>query len=301
MKISTQFGVFTKKYGPEVSLKMLGDAGFESCDYSLTANAIPWETEPLTDRNTPEFNAYFENILSIARKNNVEIGMTHAPYCMVFRSVKEEYELNLDQTIRAVYATKLLECPYIVVHPVLHPDFNNGQEPERAFLANIDYFTALVPALKETGVVACVENLYWGERKDPKTPNSCTTPEQLIKIIDTLNEMHGPYFAACLDTGHATISGEDAIDFVQKLGDRLRTLHINDNYGVIDNHVVPGKGVIDWAEFMKVFKASGYKGTFNFEPDGYHDDFNRKLYSVETITQSLKTIYLIGKDLLAME
>ncbi len=301
MKISTQFGVYTKKFGPEVSLKMLGDAGFESCDYSLTAYAIPWEEAPLKDRSTPEFKAYFENVAAIAKKNNVEIGMTHAPYCMVFRSVKEEYELNLDQTIRAIYATKILNCPYIVAHPVLHPDFNNGQEPERAFQANIDYFTALVPALKETGVIVCIENLYWGERKDPKTPNSVTTAEQMIKLIDTLNEMHGPYFAACLDTGHATISGENAIEMIKALGHRTRTLHINDNFGVIDNHVVPGRGVIDWVEFMKALKEVGYQDTFNFEPDGYHDDFNRKLYSVDVITQSLKTVYLIGRDLLAIE
>ena len=189
MKVSTQFGVYTKKFRPEVSLKMLGDAGFESCDYSLTDRAINWSQPALADANSAEFKAYFENIASIAKKNNVEIGMTHAPYCMVFRSVKEEYEETLQQTIKAIYGTKVLNCPYIVAHPVLHPDFNNGQEPERALQANIDYFSALVPALKETGVVVCIENLYWGERKDPKTPNSCTSPEQLIRIIDTLNAM----------------------------------------------------------------------------------------------------------------
>ena len=300
MKISTQFGAYTMRFGPEVSLKILADAGFESCDYSLTQNAIKWDEPSLTDPTSPEFKAYFENIANIAKENKIEIGMTHAPYCMVFRSNHEEYALNLERTIRAIYATKLLECPYIVAHPVLHPDFNNGQNPERALQANIDYFKCLVPALKETGVVVCIENLYWGERKDPKIPNSCTTPEQLIKIIDTLNETYGPCFAACLDTGHATISGQDSIEFVEKLGDRLRVLHIQDNYGVLDNHVVPGKGVINWTAFMKTFKASGYQGTFNFEVDGYLDDFDRPWYNIEVITQSMKTLYLIGKTMLDM-
>jgi len=300
MKISTQFGAYKKRFGHEVSIKMLADAGFESCDFSLTDNMYNWNDHQLADEKSPEFKTFFENILNIAKKNNIEIGMTHAPYCMVFRSNREEYEQTQQHTIRAIYATKILESPYIVVHPVLHPDFNNGQNPERAFQANIDYFKGLVPALKETGVVACIENLYWGERKDPKTPNSCTTPAQLIKIIDTLNEMYGPHFAACLDTGHATISGEDAIDFVQKLGDRLRVLHIQDNFGVLDNHVVPGRGVIDWPAFMEVFLASGYQGTFNFEVDGYLDDFNKKWFDTDVITQSLKTLYQIGKALLNM-
>ena len=301
MKVSTQFGVYTKKFGPEVSLKMLSDAGFESCDYSLTDRAINWSQPALADANSDEFKAYFENIANIAKKNNVEIGMTHAPYCMVFRSVKEEYEETQQQTIKAIYGTKILNCPYIVVHPVLHPDFNNGQEPERALQANIDYFKGLVPALKETGVVACIENLYWGERPEPKTPNSVTTAAQMIKLIDTLNEMYGPHFAACLDTGHATISGENPIEMIKELGHRTHTLHINDNFGVIDNHVVPGRGVIDWPAFMKALKEVGYQDTFNFEPDGYNADFNKSIYSVDTITQSLKTLYLIGCDLLTIE
>lgn len=301
MKFSTQFGVLTRRFGPEVSLKILADAGFESCDYSLTDKSANWNDVRLGDATSPEFKAYFENIANIAKKYNIEIGMTHAPYCMVFSSSHEEYAQTQEHTIRAIYATKLLNCPYIVVHPVMHPDFNNGKNPERALQANLDYFKGLVPALKETGVIACIENLYWGKRTDPKTPNSCTTPEQLIKIIDTLNELYGPHFAACLDTGHATISGENAIEFVEKLGKRLRTLHIQDNFGVLDNHVVPGRGVIDWKAFMKTFRESGYEGTFNFEVDGYLDDFNREWFGVDVITQSLKTLYLIGKTMENME
>lgn len=88
---------------------------------------------------------------------------------------------------------------------------------------------------------------------------------------------------------------------MEKLGDRLRVLHIQDNFGVLDNHVVPGRGVIDWPAFMKVFRESGYQGTFNFEVDGYLDDFNREWFGPDVITQSLKALYLIGKTMLNMK
>jgi hypothetical protein len=52
---------------------------------------------------------------------------------------------------------------------------------------------------------------------------------------------------------------------------------------------------------MKTFRASGYEGTFNFEVDGYLDDFNREWFGVDVITQSLKTLYSIGKTMLNME
>lgn len=89
MKISVQFGALTKRFGPEVSFKMLADAGFESCDYSLTDNMFDWETPDLTDVTAPNFREHFENIANIAKENHIEIGMTHAPYCMVFRSDHE--------------------------------------------------------------------------------------------------------------------------------------------------------------------------------------------------------------------
>jgi hypothetical protein len=47
MKISAQFGALTKRFGPDVSLKMLVDAGFESCDYSLTGRSVNWEDSGL--------------------------------------------------------------------------------------------------------------------------------------------------------------------------------------------------------------------------------------------------------------
>lgn len=300
MKIATQFGKLTKDYGIEGSIRILAKAGFEAMDYSLTGNMIPWEEGFFTDVNAPEFRAYFQNIAQIAEKYGIEICMTHAAYCPTFVDDPAEYAKVQQQTIRGIYATGIMNCPYIVAHPVLHPDFNNGQNKERALQTNLDYFSAFVPALKENNVVMCIENLYWGYRPEPKIPNSCTSAEQMVELIDTLNAMHGDCFAACLDSGHAVISGQDPIHMLRVLGDRLRVLHIHDNYGKLDNHILPGKGVIDWKQFMKTLKEVGYQGHFNFEADQHWYDIAQTLYTEDVVVQGAKFKYDIGRMLLDM-
>ena len=297
MKLSAQHGAIAKKYGLEGSLKILADAGFEAVDFSITGNVLSWDEGFLTDASNPEFAEYFKNIGKIASDNNIEVCMTHAPYCPPFCADPKAYAAVQQQTIRAVYATGYMGSPYIVVHPVLHPDFNNGQNKERCMKTNVDYFSAIVPALKDTGVIMCIENLYWGERKDPKIPNACTTANQLAELIDTLNDMHGQHFAACLDTGHAIISGQNINEMLQVLADRTCTLHIHDNHGILDEHMAPGTGIIDWKGVVRTLNAIDYKGCFNFETDAYWDDFRKDFFGRSVMEDAAKLLYTMGRSM----
>lgn len=301
LKISSQHSTIGFRYGIEGTLKILAEAGFEAVDLSITGRVIPWDEGCFTDVSNPEFREFFENIHKCAEENNIEICMTHAPYCAPFIADPEAYAKVQQQTIRAVYATKLVGSPYIVSHPVLHPDFNNGQNRERGLQTNVDYFSAIVPALKETGVVMCIENLYWGLRTEPKTPNICTKAEDLAELIDTLNEMHGPYFAACLDVGHAVISGEDPCYMLKVLGPRTKVLHIHDNMGILDNHTVPGEGIVDWEAWVRTLKEVGYCGCFNFETDAHWESLLKDYFSRQVAVNKAKLLYEIGRSLQMIE
>jgi len=300
MKIATQTGVIDRAYGAAVTIKMIADAGFEAMDYSLTGKAIPWNEGIFTDPFGAEFIAYFKSAAKAVTDHGIEICQTHAPYCRPFCCDPDAYTKVLQQTIRAVYATAYMNCPYIVVHPILHPDFNNGQNREQGILANLKYFNALAPALKDTGVIMCIENLYWGELNKPKIANACSDAEQLGEVIDTLKQMHGPYFAACLDTGHAVISGNDPSQMLRALGNRVCTLHLHDTYGIFDDHLLPGKGVINWQEFMQTLTEIGYKGTFNFEVDTYLEDFAKDIYNKAVMEDAIKLLYTVGRSMLKM-
>jgi sugar phosphate isomerase/epimerase len=69
---------------------------------------------------------------------------------------------------------------------------------------------------------------------------------------------------ACLDVNHANLR-ENPADTVRWLGHRLLTLHISDNDGVDERHWMPGRGVINWLEFLGALEDSAYSGTLVYE------------------------------------
>lgn len=69
---------------------------------------------------------------------------------------------------------------------------------------------------------------------------------------------------ACWDTGHGWITGQ-APHTAARLGARLVTLHVHDNTGERDLHLVPMEGTAPWEGFVPVLRAAGYDGPLMFE------------------------------------
>jgi sugar phosphate isomerase/epimerase len=73
----------------------------------------------------------------------------------------------------------------------------------------------------------------------------------------------------CLDTGHANLAGVEIPTFVLTAGSRLKALHVSDNLGQVDDHILPyGKGTIKWEPVVPTLKAIRYGGVFNMELPG---------------------------------
>lgn len=73
-------------------------------------------------------------------------------------------------------------------------------------------------------------------------------PGELLALLDALND---PRLGACLDVGHAhAFSPLTVIDWIQALGDRLRYVHLNDNWGEKDAHLPLGHGGLPMREIL---------------------------------------------------
>jgi len=222
----------------------------------------------------------------------------HAPYAKVTISDPAFYAQLQQQTIRSIYASGYMECPNIVAHPVLHIDFCDGKNKELARQTTLDYFSGLVPALRETGVTMCIENLFFYINEEKRwAPNYCSDAEDLCDVIDTLNGIHGPHFAACLDTGHAVVAKQDPAEMLRILGKRTKVLHIQDNLGVRDEHLIPTEGKIDWKRVATALGQIGYTGTFNFEVTNPFGALRNDTFSRETFRCACKYLYLVGRSL----
>lgn len=80
---------------------------------------------------------------------------------------------------------------------------------------------------------------------------------------ETLNLVHQlgcENLGVLLDNGHAQIVGESADEAVRALGDRLYHVHVDDNNGLRDQHLVPGEGAFSFPPFIQALRSVGYTG-----------------------------------------
>lgn len=69
----------------------------------------------------------------------------------------------------------------------------------------------------------------------------------------------------CLDTGHANISQDGALSLLEDYPDKLFALHLHDNDGQSDQHLLPGQGSFPWPSFMDLLAQTGYPGALMLE------------------------------------
>jgi len=83
-----------------------------------------------------------------------------------------------------------------------------------------------------------------------------TAVAELLGLIDAL----GDHVGLCLDTGHNHATGASVADEALRAADKLFNVHIQDNHGVPnqDEHLLPGRGTIDWEAFLGALDRMGF-------------------------------------------
>lgn len=123
----------------------------------------------------------------------------------------------------------------------------------------------LVEHIKDTDLVICLENLV--------SKPMVRTVDGILELIEACGG--GEHLGICLDIGHlhrANFHGlttQTSREFVAKAGDKLKALHIQDNHGENDDHLLPfTANGLKWKMLMQALEASGYDRLFNMELPG---------------------------------
>jgi len=136
-----------------------------------------------------------------------------------------------------------------------------GWEEKRIFARRVEAVRRVAEYARGGPTVICLENLCPG--------SGITEAAELIRIADATGADN---VGLCLDTGHANMSGVDSASFIRQAGSKLQALHIADNLGSNDDHMLPyGRGTVKWADVMKALREIAYHGLFNFEVPGESD------------------------------
>jgi sugar phosphate isomerase/epimerase len=129
---------------------------------------------------------------------------------------------------------------------VVHPPVRWQREYAAEFVEGIARLE------EQTGLAFAVENMY------PWRATSRRTMDVYQPHWDPSRET---YANTTIDLSHAATAHSDPLEMAQRLGDRLRHVHMTDGSGSAkDEHLVPGRGSQPCGEFLEQLAEAGFEG-----------------------------------------
>ena len=100
---------------------------------------------------------------------------------------------------------------------------------------------------------------------EPLTVYESNVLTSLRDLERALDHVRSPYLAGMCDLAVPFTTGEPAAEYVRRLGDRFGYLHIIDNDGVSDSHILPGEGSMPLEGILREIRRAGYDGCATIE------------------------------------
>jgi sugar phosphate isomerase/epimerase len=94
--------------------------------------------------------------------------------------------------------------------------------------------------------------------------------EEYLEFVDRINSRR---VGLNLDIGHAFCVGEEPAEWIGRMAEHTRHYHVEDIAASrVHEHLVPGRGAIDFAATLSAIQQSGYDGWVTVELYPYIDD-----------------------------
>ena len=236
-KISMTTSQFMKWGNEPDAFAQMAGFGFTACDYSPLDN-IHGDIYKL-ERN--EWAQLFVDVKKNAAKAGVQIYQAHGPWVWpkTGNDTEEGRALWMQRMLDCLDACERMECPNLVVHPIMPFGAVSTTDEEAYLRINREFWEKLLPEAEKHGVNVLLENMPFLEQSLSRT----------AAMVPFVESFHSKYFSMCFDTGHSLVFGEKLDESVRTCGQLLKAFHVHDNGGDCDSHLVPGFGVGDWDAF----------------------------------------------------
>ena len=192
---------------------------------------------------------------SLATKYDLDICNAHLPF----------YECNdlwLDSSVGDQYSDiickQIAECgefkiPTVVMH------LTRGLTPQIYNKVGLERLKKIVDVAEKCNVNLALENL------------------RLVEYIDFIfRNINSPKLGFCFDSGHNNVF-TPGIDVLSKYKQHIFALHLNDNMGDTDIHMLPFDGTTNWDKIIKTLKEIQYNGVISLE---VQQDRHEKYYGL---------------------
>jgi len=190
----------------------------------------------------------------------------HAPFGVV-----EDLNLPLENLRPAMLMRQKLALEIIADFGVDSITCHVGDTPADFEAYSLDYLhdcilrslDELLPVAERLGITIAIENIWF----------ATSPPEKLLAIIGHFDSAN---LGLCYDAGHANLMAKDSgvekahpVDawkrfgpvpydprILEKMLPAVTTCHLHDNNGVHDEHLLPGRGTIDWPRIIGLLQTA---------------------------------------------
>lgn len=216
---------------------------------------------------------------------NISVKAVHMPVNGVDISHLEEYDRikSIREVEKTVLTAYKLGAEMVIVHP--GGICNNLAVRKKKLEQCLHSLKEIVKFCEQWNIKLALENT---------PPGSLGDDWEEIRVI--LDKISSNYLGICLDTGHYLLYqhcfiGEE-FDLEKKPIDWQKNLlhvHIHDNDGKRDLHLLPGEGCYPWATLVTHLKKIKYHGSLIVEPQEQRQ-LPLFLGKVKQVFEKLKTI-----------
>ena len=260
-------------------LEYVGRLGLTSIeiDFSIQGTDTPYAPLPHAWEESPVWSEVRRRLAHFA------LPGAHLPYVGVdaLSDDPDMVEMTLRSYRSSIARAGELGCRYAVIHAVA----NRPASQRRQLLPRwVDHIGEMAECARQAGLILCLENAGY--------TFFLADTVQVIRAVDS------PWLRMTLDTGHAMIRRhsvfgepicayepyESMDEFIRKEHDVLFTLHIHDNFGLADDHLVIGAGTGN-LNYLRTLHEMGFDGAWTFEHN-IDDDWD----SVELATHRLRAL-----------
>ena len=253
MRIGISDDAYITRYGLKEGAKKMLSHGFDCIDYqplSRTVGSVMTLPEG-------EFERFLRKTAEEYAAEGLTVWQAHGPwdYPAVYDKSRELREKRFGHMEKAVRGAAYIGTKYIAIHNIM-PLGDRDTDPQLTWDVNVDFFGRLAAVAKEYNVVICLENMPFGGQIFAR-------PAETLKLVKALDSEN---VRMCLDTGHAAVFGISPAEAMREIGtDYIKILHVHDNDGKHDFHWNPYTGWIDWDDFSKSLRDTGFDGCVNLE------------------------------------
>ncbi len=226
-------------YGLDISDESFSDfkeSGMTLLEYSAGK-------EPYTDPR---------DVAKLANKYGLTLWSCHLPFrpyergdaSSTLREVREAAFARFSEEIKKAAAAGIDK---IIFHPGT-PFPDESERPERLKYAT-DFANELCELAHREGAVVAVEDM----------PHCIGRSIDEIETILSANDK----LRVCFDVNH--LLNDSHSDFIDRLGDKIVTVHFSDYDFIEEKHWFPTDGKIDWVPLIKKLYGAGYTGPWMYE------------------------------------